>query len=248
MCLGIPGRIVEITDAANYLAKVDVNGVQRTISVRLLDDDIPQLDDWVLVHVGFAMAKIDETEALLTLAAVKKTGRRLHQRNRSLRLVGHCLKGGDAMKFVDEFRDPAAARSCWLPSITWPARGDEHFKFMEVCGGHTHTIYRHGIEHLLPDNVELVHGPGCPVCVIPMGRVDDAMWLAEPARRDLHLLRRHDAGARVERQPAGGQGPRRRRAVRLLAAGRAQDRASTTPTSTWCSSPSDSRPPRRRPR
>ena len=50
---------------------------------------------------------------------------------------------------------------------------------MEVCGGHTHTIYRHGIEHLLPEPVELVHGPGCPVCVIPMGRVDDAMWLAE---------------------------------------------------------------------
>ena len=50
---------------------------------------------------------------------------------------------------------------------------------MEVCGGHTHTIYRHGIEHLLPSQVELVHGPGCPVCVIPMGRVDDAMWLAE---------------------------------------------------------------------
>ncbi len=50
---------------------------------------------------------------------------------------------------------------------------------MEVCGGHTHTIYRHGIEHLLPRSVELVHGPGCPVCVIPMGRVDDAMYLAE---------------------------------------------------------------------
>ncbi len=49
---------------------------------------------------------------------------------------------------------------------------------MEVCGGHTHTIYRHGIEHLLPDSVELVHGPGCPVCVIPMGRIDDAIWLA----------------------------------------------------------------------
>ena len=42
---------------------------------------------------------------------------------------------------------------------------------MEVCGGHTHTIYKHGIEDLLPDEVELVHGPGCPVCVIPMGRV-----------------------------------------------------------------------------
>jgi hydrogenase expression/formation protein HypD len=81
------------------------------------------------------------------------------------------------MKFVDEFRDPAAARAL-VKSITELAAGDE-FKFMEVCGGHTHTIYRHGIEHLLPESVELVHGPGCPVCVIPMGRVDDAMWLAE---------------------------------------------------------------------
>ncbi|MGO9509597.1 MAG: HypC/HybG/HupF family hydrogenase formation chaperone [Mycobacterium sp.] len=74
MCLGIPGRIVEITDPVNYLAKVDVSGVRRTISVRLLDDDMPEPDDWVLIHVGFAMAKIDETEALLTLAAVKQLG------------------------------------------------------------------------------------------------------------------------------------------------------------------------------
>ncbi len=81
------------------------------------------------------------------------------------------------MKFVDEFRDPAAARAL-VKAITELAADDE-YKFMEVCGGHTHTIYRHGIEHLLPPNVELVHGPGCPVCVIPMGRVDDAMWLAE---------------------------------------------------------------------
>ncbi len=50
---------------------------------------------------------------------------------------------------------------------------------MEVCGGHTHAIYRHGLEELLPDEVELVHGPGCPVCVIPMGRVDDAIAIAE---------------------------------------------------------------------
>ena len=91
MCLGIPGRIVEITDPANYLAKVDVSGVQRTISVRLLEDDMPEPDDWVLVHVGFAMAKIDETEALLTLAASQETRRRLHHGNGSLRLVGHRL-------------------------------------------------------------------------------------------------------------------------------------------------------------
>jgi hydrogenase expression/formation protein HypD len=80
------------------------------------------------------------------------------------------------MRFVDEYRDPAAARAL-VAQITALA-GDGHFKFMEVCGGHTHTIYRHGIEHVLPPSIELVHGPGCPVCVIPMGRVDDAMWVA----------------------------------------------------------------------
>jgi len=80
------------------------------------------------------------------------------------------------MRYVDEYRDPAAARAL-VSQITRMA-GDDHFKFMEVCGGHTHTIYRHGIEHVLPANVELVHGPGCPVCVIPMGRVDDAIAVA----------------------------------------------------------------------
>src|SRR5213082_4286344 len=80
------------------------------------------------------------------------------------------------MRFVDEYRDPAMARAL-VARITALAGNDE-FKFMEVCGGHTHTIYRHGIEHVLPASVELVHGPGCPVCVIPMGRVDDAIALA----------------------------------------------------------------------
>ncbi|HXO11530.1 MAG TPA: hydrogenase formation protein HypD, partial [Mycobacterium sp.] len=66
------------------------------------------------------------------------------------------------MKFVDEFRDPAAARKLLAAIEHLAGSGSDHFKFMEVCGGHTHTIYRHGIEHLLPDSVELVHGPGCP--------------------------------------------------------------------------------------
>src|SRR5208282_5230012 len=81
------------------------------------------------------------------------------------------------MRFVDEYRDPAAARAL-VAQITELA-GDGRYKFMEVCGGHTHTIYRHGIEHVLPTSVELVHGPGCPVCVIPMGRIDDAIAVAE---------------------------------------------------------------------
>ena len=81
------------------------------------------------------------------------------------------------MKFVDEYRDPAAARVA-VEEIERLA-GDRHLKIMEVCGGHTHTIYKHGIENVLPENIELVHGPGCPVCVIPMGRVDDAIAVAE---------------------------------------------------------------------
>src|ERR1700729_948101 len=80
------------------------------------------------------------------------------------------------MRFVDEYRDPTTAAAL-VAQITALA-GEDEFKFMEVCGGHTHTIYRHGIEHVLPANVELVHGPGCPVCVIPMGRVDDAIAVA----------------------------------------------------------------------
>ena len=74
MCLGIPGQVVDIVDAEQHLAKVDVNGVRRTISVRLLTDDNLLVGDWVLVHVGFAMAKIDELEAAMTLDQVQKMG------------------------------------------------------------------------------------------------------------------------------------------------------------------------------
>ena len=74
MCLGIPGPVVDIVDAEQSLAKVDVNGVRRNISVRLLAGDNLQVGDWVLVHVGFAMAKIDEHEAKLTLDQVQKMG------------------------------------------------------------------------------------------------------------------------------------------------------------------------------
>ena len=82
------------------------------------------------------------------------------------------------MRFVDEYRDPTLARSL-LAEIRALVVPGETVRVMEVCGGHTHTIYRHGIEQVLPPEVELVHGPGCPVCVIPMGRVDDAIALAE---------------------------------------------------------------------
>jgi hydrogenase expression/formation protein HypD len=84
------------------------------------------------------------------------------------------------MRYVDEYRDARAieAVAAELRTLVEPGR---RVKLMEVCGGHTHAIYRHGLDALLPDEVELVHGPGCPVCVIPMGRVDDALSIAERA-------------------------------------------------------------------
>jgi hydrogenase expression/formation protein HypD len=81
------------------------------------------------------------------------------------------------MKYVDEFRDPVlignVARE--IAHTVDPART---YRIMEVCGGHTHSIYRHGLRDVLPGNIELVHGPGCPVCVLPTGRVDDGLSIA----------------------------------------------------------------------
>jgi hydrogenase expression/formation protein HypD len=81
------------------------------------------------------------------------------------------------VRFVDEYRSGEVARrlSAQIAELVEPGR---RYKLMEVCGGHTHTIYKHGIEDLLPPEIELVHGPGCPVCVIPMGRQDDALAIA----------------------------------------------------------------------
>ena len=81
------------------------------------------------------------------------------------------------MKFVDEFRDGKLARAA-AAAIRREASPERVYRLMEFCGGHTHAIFRYGLEDLLPDHVEMVHGPGCPVCVLPIGRVDQAIRLA----------------------------------------------------------------------
>jgi hydrogenase expression/formation protein HypD len=89
------------------------------------------------------------------------------------------------MKYVDEFRDPEKARFLVQEIHSLVDRIEvcrtRPLYIMEVCGGHTHAIFRYGVETMLPDEIELVHGPGCPVCVLPMGRVDDCVALAETA-------------------------------------------------------------------
>ncbi len=87
------------------------------------------------------------------------------------------------MKYIDEFRDGTKAKflidaiTALVPRL--PIVAGRRLQIMEVCGGHTHAIFRYGIEQMLPPEIELVHGPGCPVCVLPMGRVDDCIALAE---------------------------------------------------------------------
>ncbi|MHB1992759.1 hydrogenase formation protein HypD [Metallibacterium scheffleri] len=81
------------------------------------------------------------------------------------------------MKYIDEYRDSALAQhiAAAIRNAASPAR---IYRFMEFCGGHTHAIARYGLPDLLPDNVHMIHGPGCPVCVLPIGRIDMAIELA----------------------------------------------------------------------
>ncbi len=115
------------------------------------------------------------------------------------------------MKYVDEFRDGATARAL-ADRIAREARPGRRYAFMEFCGGHTHAIARYGLTDLLPPGVIMVHGPGCPVCVLPVGRIENAIELARapnvtlatyadtlrvPARRGTSLMKAKAEGADV---------------------------------------------------
>ena len=86
------------------------------------------------------------------------------------------------MKYVDEFRDRELAQGL-AAAIKREAQPSRHYNIMEFCGGHTHAIFRYGVHELMPENVNFVHGPGCPVCVLPVGRIDNALELAESTAR-----------------------------------------------------------------
>lgn len=87
------------------------------------------------------------------------------------------------MKYVDEFRDPSQVGALLdvINSLTGKLADSlgRPLHIMEVCGGHTHSIFKYGIARMLPPEIELVHGPGCPVCVLPIGQVDDCITIAE---------------------------------------------------------------------
>jgi hydrogenase expression/formation protein HypD len=115
------------------------------------------------------------------------------------------------VKYIDEYRDGELAKGI-AGTIAAEARPDREYRLMEFCGGHTHAISRYGIADLLPPNVRMIHGPGCPVCVLPIGRIDQAIRLARehgailctyadclrvPASDHLSLLKAKALGAKV---------------------------------------------------
>jgi hydrogenase expression/formation protein HypD len=115
------------------------------------------------------------------------------------------------MKYVDEFRDGKLARGL-ARAIRAEADPARRYDLMEFCGGHTHAISRYGVQDLLPDNVRMIHGPGCPVCVLPIGRIDIAIEIAQrpnvvlctygdtlrvPASNQSSLLKAKAAGADI---------------------------------------------------
>ncbi|WP_425052426.1 hydrogenase formation protein HypD [Psychromarinibacter sp. S121] len=87
------------------------------------------------------------------------------------------------MRYVEEFRDPKAARGVLaaIARVTGEigATAEKPVHIMEICGGHTHAIFRYGLDKLTPEGIEFIHGPGCPVCVLPMARVDECVEIAE---------------------------------------------------------------------
>ena len=95
------------------------------------------------------------------------------------------------MKYITEYRDKELAKKL-VADIAKEARADKNYRLMEFCGGHTHVISRYGLEGILPKNVRMIHGPGCPVCVMPIGRNDNAChrrdFKASQGRRLKELL------------------------------------------------------------
>ena len=204
MCLAVPGQVLDIEERdGTRMATVDFGGVVKEVCLEYVPD--LQVGEYAIVHVGFALQRLDEESARQTLElfarwAMLRGGVRRPLGPRGRRRPGMPptrptdTDGGAVMKYIDEFQDPELARRL-LDDIH--ATVTRPWALMEVCGGQTHTIIRHGIDQLLPDGVELIHGPGCPVCVTPLEVIDKALEIASRPGRDLLLLRRHAARARA---------------------------------------------------
>ena len=149
---------------------------------------------------GFAIQRLDEESASETLDEVR-AARACSTRSSATAFELAAKQAGTQDPTESRRRrhevprrvqDPELAAQAARPD---PRQTTRPWAIMEVCGGQTHSIIRHGIDQLLPDAIEMIHGPGCPVCVTPLEMIDKALEIAVAARRDLLLVRRHAARA-----------------------------------------------------
>ena len=155
MCLAIPVQVTELLP--DDMAKVSLDGVTKV--------DLDRLGR------GPEGRRLRRPARRLRLDEDRPGGGRAHAR--AVRLG----REPAAMKYVDEYRDGALAQTI-AAAIRREADPAREYHFMEFCGGHTHAISRYGLEDLLPPNVKMIHGPGCPVCVLPVARIDMAIACA----------------------------------------------------------------------
>ena len=182
MCLAIPGKLMEIAPDAQgvLMGKANFGGIVKQVCLEYTPEVV--VGDYVLVHVGFALSKVDEEEAARTYKALEEL--QLGELDVRMWMIPidpfadrRRRKSGNAsMKFLDEYRSEELAQKIVgeiKRTVTRP------WVLMEVCGGQTHSIVKYGIDRLLPKEVELVHGPGCPVCVTSLEMIDKAHAIAQ---------------------------------------------------------------------
>ncbi len=196
MCLGVPGKIVEIEPDAlgMHMGRVSFGGIRRRSASPTRPK--PRSGDYVIVHVGFAISKIDEEEAQKVFAISRRWGSwrsstclspgcRSLERSRPRREVRRRVpRRGPGAALVEAIR---RARHAALDADGDLRRPDAH-----ASSGPASTS-------CCPTAITLVHGPGCPVCVTPLELIDKAHRDRAAPRGDLHLLRRHAARARARR-------------------------------------------------
>ena len=174
MCLAIPGKIESISgdDPLTRMGKVNFGGILKEVSLAYVPE--AKVGDYVIVHVGFALSRVDEDEA-------QKVFEYLKQMEELSELDdGKAGPESAAMKYLDEYRDGGLAQQLAREIHRVTTRP---WNIMEVCGGQTHAIVKFGIDELLPKQITLIHGPGCPVCVTPLEMIDKALEIA--ARPDV---------------------------------------------------------------
>ena len=223
MCLAVPGQVESIRDENGMrMGRVNFGGVVKDVCLAYLPDIA--VGDYTIVHVGFAISKIDEASARETLAHVRELGLLEEGLARTPRPGAGGRRDG-AMKHLAEYRDADTARRLAGEIRRIATRP---WAIMEVCGGQTHSIIRNGIDQLLPPEVELIHGPGCPVCVTPLEMIDRALAIA--ARPGVIFCSFGDMlrVPGIARGPVLREGRRGRRPRRLLAARRGEARAAAS--------------------